>query len=655
MVLQLKENPLFKLGPNNEYILDDRAKRHIIEGDFAKRIIVDVTGKRGSEDVISGGLHTWAAWTTFLRKHPGFVHLADFDAALHKGWYFARELQNGTIALKIPRELFSGAAADITLLPDVHLKSGYLWKTLFPTALTDDEIVGVIREALENISHEESSLGAQSSIVIGYARLSDPLTAMRIRIQLEGNEIRSAFPSWDQPASGNNGKPYSPEHSIMFSIAASTIGATRQSVRTSRLLKQTGKLDLAELMRMTPQFLCGRTYPKYGEASDQWRTQRIAEIEAYSADCGNAEITHVENYLKDFCISKEPFVLQVFLQPEYIGPVFKHTALSNLTMVMQNVVDCFTLLLHTDNRLSERRFIECATRHLSMAVIHTGILNMFEYKRLLKLIMRCAVAHHAKDSTKIIVESITRSPIRGALYSEVNINPFYKTDDFAGHMTIGRDGLEAPIVSGLVYDWAATNLGENYLNVFTLEQRISIAKRVVTQNVTQNFVESSLRYFIGSDFDFFAQFLDELTELSETKMMPDESSMVELIREYDRMLLTYRQRIVLEDLEAYQAEVDHSLAGTPEFFKLIKQKHKRTYVIHSHELALKLMGEFAAKLSYVRLSKRVDNLKKKMGMERIPLPHAVPQRLRKWQPALALPIDIEAYVKDPFHMGDGKH
>lgn len=646
---------MIKLGQNEEYALDDRARRHIIEGEFTKRIVVDVTGKRGSEDVISGGLHTWSAWTNFLRKHPGFVHLADFDPTLHKGWYFARELQNGTIALKIPRELFSGAAADITLLPDVHLKSGYLWKTLFPSVLTGDEIIEVIREAMENISLEESSIDTKSSILIGYARLSDPLTAIRIRIQLEGKQIRSAFPSWDQPATGNNGKPYSPEHSIMFSIASSTIGATHQSIRNSRLFKKTGKLDLAELVRMTPQFLGSRTYPQYGEASDQWRAQRTAEIEAYSTAYGHAEITHIQSYLNDFCIGKEPFMLQVALQPEYIGPLFRQGAVSNLTMIMQNISDSFTLLLHTDNRLGERRFIECATRHLSMAVIHTGILNMYECKRLLKLLLRCAVAHHAEDSMKIVIESITRSPIRGALYSEVNINPFYKTDDFNGHAIIGVDGLQVPIVSDLVYDWAATNLGENYLTVFTLEQRMSLAKKIVTQGVTQRFVESSLRYFTGSDFDFFALVLDELTELSSTKMMPDESSMIELIREYDRMLLTYRQRIVLEDLDSYEAEVDYSSAGTPEFFGHIKQKHKRSYVVHSHELALKSMGQLAAKLGYTRLSKRVENLEKKMGKERIPLPNAVPEYLRKWEPTFASTDDIAAYVIDPFYMGTEDH
>lgn len=119
------EKKVHQFGRTEEYLLDERALRHILDGDFVVRPITDINGKKTTEEVLSGGLHTFSGWNSFLAKHSGVVHSLDYDPEVNDEWYFARELQNGVIALKIPRRLFSKDAAAITMMPDIHYKSGY--------------------------------------------------------------------------------------------------------------------------------------------------------------------------------------------------------------------------------------------------------------------------------------------------------------------------------------------------------------------------------------------------------------------------------------------------------------------------------------------------------------------------------------------------
>lgn len=214
-----------KFGDSGQYELSEDAFKHILWGDTTIRPVTTLGG-RVLETVLSGGLHTYAGWTKFLALHPKVVHLLQFRHGVHDAWYYARELQNGVVTLKIPRKLFTGSAASITQQPDNYYKSGYLWKTLFPTQYTEGEILKVIAEALVNLDREESALPTAeqpAGVLYGYAATSDPFTAIKVRIQVRGSQILSAFPAWDQPATGNNGKPYSHVHSIGFLIAESTL------------------------------------------------------------------------------------------------------------------------------------------------------------------------------------------------------------------------------------------------------------------------------------------------------------------------------------------------------------------------------------------------------------------------------------------------
>lgn len=129
-----------RFGKHGAYELTEPAFRHILAGETAVRP-VSTLGVRATEIALSGGLHTWAGWEELLKQHTGVVHLLEYDAGRHDDWFYARELQNGVITLKIPRRMFTGDAASITMKPDVHYKSGYLWKTLYPIGYSEDDVI----------------------------------------------------------------------------------------------------------------------------------------------------------------------------------------------------------------------------------------------------------------------------------------------------------------------------------------------------------------------------------------------------------------------------------------------------------------------------------------------------------------------------------
>lgn len=621
---------IYRFGKNGEFYLSQSALGHIIHGDYAIRPFNDSAGQRHTEEVLSGGLHTWEAWKKFLTKHSGTVHLADFDPEIHQGWYFARELQNGVITLKIPRELFSSDAASITMMPDTHYKSGYLWKTLFPMNYTEIDIVGVIEEALLNIDTDESQMDVTQSLIIGFARTMDPFTAIRIRIQLIGNQIRSAFPTWDQPFTGNNGKPYSHEHSISFHIASSTLGIEGDGHKRSCLFPDGQNFSLEALINLTPKFVIERQSPVFGQIQNDWHEERRKIIRAESASFSAAEIYGIQAYLNDFCISKEPFILQFQIYEHYHDEIVKSSIVSNVASIIQNVSDCYFALMHTDNLNRTNNYIVSMQRFLAMAVIYAGGLNTLEFRRIIKLLLECSQEHHENDSLKIFMESLSISPCRSALYSEFNINPYVKENNEKGIIVVGTTGIELAFNKKHLIDYISINLGENYLIVFSKKERERIAEQLIAKNYSDELICGSVLYWKGDDFDFFSNTLQHLDKWFSKKTVSSETTLTTIIREYSRMLLLYRQRIVMEDPESYRAEFWDYEFGSEEFFECIQQKHKRLFIIMMHTLALEELIKFTQKHNYVKLGKRASHLLSVMLKERIPTPKLIPQYIPNW-------------------------
>lgn len=620
-------------GKGKEYFLTERSFQHIIDGEFAIRPSTDNAGKKVLEQVLAGGLHTYAPWEAFLSLHPGVVHLREYDTDMHKDWYFARELQNGVIALKIPRHLFTGAAASITMQPDTHYKSGYLWKTLYPRAYSVDDILSAIEEALEKIDLEDSSFPSAAGadgLIFGYARVDQPFEAIRLRIQLHGNEIRSAFPSWDQPLTGNNGKPYSHEHSIGFQIAASTVGFEESDPPNSAVFSG-GKFHLEALVSITPDFLLTRDKPMDGAIQDEWRASRIDELRRVAEICGEGDIAKVVNYLKDYVASKEPCYVQARIYEHYLDELDESLSFFNAAQLVENIRECCWLLSFYDQKQGSMEAIHCILRFLGMAVVHTGGLDSLQYKRLLSTFIEIAVGHHGIDSVKDVVEALAQSPNRAALYTEFNLNPYVKANDDNGLCIVGTSGVRMSLTPEHLFDFISLNLGENYLFTLSKAKRLTIARRFWLGRNSERLISDSLAYAVGADYDFFIPDKYDPSDMVGGKTVPSESALISIAKDYGRMLIIYRQRVVAEDIDAYAEELDFNDWGSQRFFEITRQKHKRAFIQTMHECMLQSFIKFAVTQKYEKLQNKCQLALSKLSKEHVPFPKLIPNYIQSWR------------------------
>ena len=619
-----------KLGDKGQYELSQVALNHIVEGDTAVRPVTTPTG-RSHVIALSGGLHTYAGWTKFLSNHPNIAHLFDFQFGVHDAWYFARELQNGVVTLKIPRRLFTGDAASITRQPDNYFKSGYLWKTLFPVSYSEADILRSIQEALVNLDREDSvepTTEQPMGVLYGYAAVEDPLTAIKIRIQVRGHEIVSAFPSWEQPYTGNNGKPYSPEHSIGFQFARSTLGY-ETFVGFYGPVFQKEVLDINALIDRTPEFIKSRVIDRKLANVDEIRRDREATLQEYARAARPDDLDVIETYLADYPCAKDPFRAQQTIYINCSDLIDRSQIAFNAAQFAENVGECIWVLSFCDNVDKTRRAIAAIVRFLEMAIVHVGGLNTLMFKALIGKMIAIAADHHDPDALKDVLAALSASPSRAALYTEFDLNPFVKKNDEQGLLVIGLPSIKITLTVDHLIEFIAFNLGENYLLHFDKGQRLNIAAAIVDGQVGRRLAEDVMSKFTGSDFDFFMPAKLDPSALG-NKNLPEEPDLVAIVRDYGRMLLVLRQRIVLEDHVAYKTQPDHSKIGEESYFELIRQKHKHALVFARHQSMLEDVKAFADRVGYARLSAACLQALNRFGRDQIPLPKHIPDYIESW-------------------------
>ncbi len=613
-----------QFGKHGTYELTEEAMKHILTGDTVVRPI-NVNGARLSEVVLSGGLHTWEGWEDFSRHHPRVVHLLEYDVDRHDDWFYARELQNGVITLKIPRKMFTGAAASITMMPDFHYKSGYLWKTLYPVGYSEEDIIRVLTEAFDNLDREDSTHPTKEQpggVLFGYALIDTPLKSLKVRIQVRGNQIQSAFPAWEQPATGNNGKPYSHSHSINFNIAASTVFYERYAEPWGSVFPE-NCFSLQELMKLTPAFILHRPRRDTAVCIDEWRHVRERSLIAIAPSMTSEQLQHVEAYLGDFVCSKDPYGTQAGIYKHFIEEIRSNDAVFNAAQISENVAECIQVLTHCDLEHGTRRAIDVMIRFLRMAIVHTGWLSSLMFKRVLGEFVEAALGHHENTSVNELLAGLATSPCRAALYTEFNLNPFVKSNDESGLLTIGVPQVEIDLGSEHLYEFIALNLGENYLQIFSADQRLALAKGCFPRPEQQEMVAHAMSFLSGIDFQFFIP--DRLNlEWLGVKNPPSEDDLIAIARDYSRMLVLYRQRIVMEDPQAYEADLDYEQSGTDEFFNLIRQKHKRQFVLATHSAMLNQLIDYAGAVGYLKLKAKVEITLKRLSKEAVPMPKPIP-------------------------------
>lgn len=406
---------LRKLGENKEYSLGDSALNHILNGDVSERLF-DIAGKRnaGKLMILKGGLHTVIGWKNFRKLHPDLKHLHQYNSDKDKYWYYARELQNGVICLKMPKELFQSKAAKMTMFPDEYYKSGYLWKTLFPEHFTSEEIIALIDEALLNLDKEEST----DSQLIGYALRSDPMTAMRIVIQVRGKQIQSAFPAWTQPSTGNNGKPYTHSDSIGFNIAASTVyfddDTSNQLVKSSSVFDY--EIGLGSIVSNTPEVLLTRELPKDGEDKIKWKNRRQYHLMEYAGSLSDMGLSHIYKYITDIAITKFNYEMMVAAYNDSLESVDSDLRVKNSFSFTQNIIDSLDILFFSDQFRALNNFPMAIESLLENQFTTTGGLDSLNKKRIHKRILEHVLIHHNKGIISSYVELISDSQVRKELY-----------------------------------------------------------------------------------------------------------------------------------------------------------------------------------------------------------------------------------------------
>lgn len=637
-----------RFGKDGAYELTEQALQHILVGETVVRP-VNALGERTPEMVLSGGLHTWDGWEALLKQHAGVVHLLEYDADRHDDWFYARELQNGVITLKIPKKMFTGSAANITMQPDVHYKSGYLWKTLYPLGYSEDEVIKVLTEAFDNLDREDSApptLEVQAGVLYGYAQLDEPLKAMKLRIQVRGNQIQSAFPAWEQPATGNNGKPFSHWHSVNFNIASSTVNHDRYTKVWGPVFQE-GHLILEKLLNLTPAFILHR--PRRDSASniDSWRDMRERELISIASLMEPDELQHIETYLSDFVCCKDPYGIQTSLYLDFFDEIRSSQIIFNAAQLIENISECIQILTHSDLKHGTRRAVDAMVRFIKMAIVHTGGLCSLMFKRVLGEFVEAASGHPDENSLREFFAALAASPCRGALYTEFNLNPFVKQDNVIGWNLIGLEKVDIELTPEHLYEFIALNLGENYLYLFSKNDRLAISRGFFPQPELQVMVADVMSFLSGIDFQFFIPTRLEPALIAQ-KSLPDEESLIAVARDHSRMLVLYRQRIVMEDVDSYAADLDYRQAGSEEFFNIVRQKHKRLFVLMMHESMLTTLARFADSVGYVKLKIKLETMLKQLPKERIPLPKPIPDYIlegRNWPGTLAKDINIDALVQ----------
>lgn len=653
-----------RFGDQGQYELSKDSFDHIVAGETTICPVVTPTGKY-QETVLSGGLHTYAGWKKFLALHPKVVHLMEFRLGVHDAWWFARELQNGCITLKIPRRLFTKGAAGITQQPDNYYKSGYLWKTLFPVTFTEDDIIDVLDEALKNLDRELSdSITAEKpdGVLYGYARLTNPLKAMLIRVQMRGNRIMSAFPAWDQPWTGNNGKAYSHFHSISFLLAESTVDIADFRPEFGPVF-QGGRFDRDALLASTPQFIKSRRNRSLATPVDVRNAARSQTLGAVAIRATPADLDAIDRYLADYPCAKDPFAVQRDMYMHLIDELDRWPELFNAAQFTENVGECLYVLFACDNMFNTRRAVDAAIRFLGQALVHTGGLNTLMFKALIGDMITMAIGHADKTALRDVLAALAASPCRAALYTEFDLFPFYPLRK-AGEPE-PPEGQESPKLQFNVdhlLEFIAFNLGENYLIAFSKEERLTFARDTLDHGNQWRLARDLMSKFAERDFDFFMPDVLDLDDLTD-QVPPAEQDLLTIVRDYGRMMVMMRQRVVMEDPAAYRAKLEDLEKGTDAYDALYRQKHKRDYVLTMHQVMLVKAMKYADRVGYAKLKAACTEALVRLPKERVPPPRPVPDyiaiyRKDEWGQIMLVPneddaADSTATVLDDDDVGSG--
>ncbi len=551
---------------------------HILHGDIKVRV-------ETQDKIITGGMHTFEGWDNFLLHHPDTAHIHLFNSKIHSSWYYARELQNGVITLKVPRELFGGKAAKITMLPDNYYKSGYLWKTLFPKEYGENEVLAIIEEALNNINKEATSEGE----IIGYAKIDDPLKIMRVVIMFRDNKINSVFPSWTQPNTGNNGKAFSQFENIGYVINAATVyfGDASENETSKESFIDDNRLTNS-LIENTPDIFLNRSKP--GRFTEKWVDARDRSLNKYSNSINYDEALEVYTYVTDIEICKNYQLISKYGYNHEFHKINKSLKYFNVFQVSQNIIDSLTVLHAYDVKNNSNLFNLAIIYLLENMVTFVGIDSWVKrkiYVRIVKLLLSYNDASLGKE----FIKHFSSSPTRREFYVEFSFDTQAKKeldpplDDFPDELVL----IENPLLSMKVKykhfcEYLKENMGETYLlNFNSAEMDVFIDELVLSGGENyKSMIEDAIRYFTLTDFTSFSTCISGLINhlASNDDLENIEESSKKVIRDYCRIQSAQRFRLNLLYKDYHDVQIEFEVPPTKEFIYFTILKHERYMNTH---------------------------------------------------------------------------
>ncbi|WP_439531426.1 hypothetical protein [Marinobacter adhaerens] len=596
---------------------------HIIRGDFSIR--PTRRGDKSTQTVLKGGLHTYDGWVSFKKLHADeLAHVLFFDSRVHSNWYFARTLGNGVITLRIPKELFSSKASKNTMYPDEYYKSGYLWKTLFPEGYGENDILNAIDVALNNLDRKSSIQGQ----LVGYCNLGDPLKEIRLVIQHRGEKILSAFPSWSQPNTGNDGKPYSHFDSIGFVVASSTEFFDDKVLLESEPIFCFGGevFGIERFVEKTPAIFKNRSIPR-GNVS-AWSSDRERELRAYAESATKSELNQIKSYLSDVALIKNyPRILSGAYAEDLEFRNSKDRY--NSVIAHQNIIDGLSILFFSGDSFSDD--LEELIIFLLDNMVTFALVDLVIKRKILSTMIEIVSAMNRVSLSERFVLALAKSPVRRELYIE------YLPD------TIARKRLSTPC--SLNHDALMLVSNPNLSIEFKVQDYLEILKEHVGETYAFNFddeflnrhlygvleaqegcyielVSDSLKYLKVGDLTSMSFYFEKILQgLVGNGLKSDLSDALRVIlRDYCRIQFAKRLRVngLYGKFNDYVGEVyepvDHNLL----YANILKHERWFNSFVVGH--FLDSIEKYAKAVGDKELENDADVFRAKIGREIPPLP-----------------------------------
>lgn len=622
-----------------EYVLADGTRlklnksgfKHIIEGEINTKPVGTGNG-RIVKEVLGGGLHTVTGWKLLHAKHPDIEHLYNYEPDKHSDWFYARELQNEVILIKLPSSMMTSKAAKMTRFPENYYKSGYLWKTLFPMSVDATNFLDILDEVFQNINYKESSRGE----LIGYFNCDEELKMIRVTVLYRDGRINSVYPSWSQPNTGNNGKPFSYFENIGHSIALSTI--FHNVGRTAKLFENSIFCDIEsidDLYRVTPNIFLDRSAPV--GSLDEWRDSRVSQLKAFAENLTPEEVVEIYRYITDGMIYKNNFVFFHEILMTFGFEVIADQRGINSLLYAQNIIDGLYIIYFCSS--GRELFPKLITLLLKGMVTHILVDNWNKRRIHLCMLELCCQSQDI-DLIKLYLEGFGDSPSRREVFVEYDYESLGKREAYFNGFDYNDLPMEFLIIKRPPQDntlkmndlltFMRDNLGESYSFRLNEPMREELLNRNLSVSHLKEMCELHMAYFSEKDFySFGAKFnllISKYIEYSE-ELCADVFKLI--IRDYCKIQFAQRLRINLNYKEYSGVEALPFADSGVEYLYALILKHERLSNYSRVEVFLRNMRKLASFYNDNELEHMITEYENSNGKERPHLPKNINQILEE--------------------------